>query len=84
MDAHPAPPAVARPRGPWEDCRQGLASYWPYIKAAIDFRQKELKEREGLAELSPHPLPLDLGRFLAEVAKLEGRRLAELPQDAAG
>lgn len=84
MDAHPAPPAVARPGGPWEDCRQGLAPYWPYIKAAIQFRQKELKDRVGQAELTPHPLPLDLGRFLAEVAKLEAQRLALPPQGAVG
>jgi len=84
MDTHAAPPALARPRGRCTDSRLGLAPYWPYILAAIDFRQKELQERVGQAEVTPHPSPLDLGRFMAEVAQFEAQGFAVPPQGVVG
>ena len=84
MDTHGDPPALPRPRGPSADCRLGLAPYWPYIMAAIDFRQKELQDRIRHTEQTPHPLPLDLGRFMAEVAKVEAQGLAVPSQRIAG
>ena len=84
MDTHAAPPALVRSGGPCADCRLGLAPYWPYIMAAIHFRQKEVEDRMGQAAGAAPPPPLDLGRFLAEVAEVEAQGFAVPPQGAVG
>ncbi len=84
MDTDAAPPALARLREPCADAQLELAPYGPYIMAAIHFRQQEMRDRVGQTEVATHPLPLDLGRFMAEVAKVEAQGLAVPSQRIAG
>lgn len=84
MDTDAAPPALARLREPCADAQLELAAYGPYIMAAIHFRQQEMRDRVGQTEVATHPLPLDLGRFMAVVAEFEAQRCAVPPEKSVG